>query len=305
MAHALARYLDIENEDDLTRIVFGLLELTGPPVLTDILEVAGGSISDDATVDFHTPLDPRAERVPDVLIEDSDTTVLIEAKRGADFDLEQLRDEHEELQQFGNRQKRLLLVSSYRSKPPAIDELALEHTQWLSWRDISIQISNYDRADLSEAQTRLLDLLQTKLEEEGYDPFTGFSEPVLDDLSRLSSTLTAYRSEIATFHRDVEGRLRESGLQAKNMWRNGVSQDYSRFPADLQFVPSYLWIAYGEPEFTIDTKDQHYLFVAFCLDARTPLRVRVGYSISPTYSSTNHDLVTVHEFTYPRLYPAP
>ncbi|QCS44666.1 hypothetical protein [Natrinema versiforme] len=82
MTDALARYLDIESEDNLTRIVFGFLELLGSTVLTEVLELSEGELSNEFYVEFHTRIDPRAERIPDVLIADADTTVMIEAKRG-------------------------------------------------------------------------------------------------------------------------------------------------------------------------------------------------------------------------------
>lgn len=39
MGDALTKYFVIENEDDLTRIVFGILELLGPSVLADVLDM--------------------------------------------------------------------------------------------------------------------------------------------------------------------------------------------------------------------------------------------------------------------------
>lgn len=41
MTDALARYLTIEGEDDLTRIVFGVLEVLGPTVPTEVLGLLG------------------------------------------------------------------------------------------------------------------------------------------------------------------------------------------------------------------------------------------------------------------------
>lgn len=207
MSDALKRYLDIESEDDLTRIVFGLLELLGPTVLTDILELSDGSLSDDVQVAFHTRIDPLADRIPDVLIEDSEMTVMIEAKRGTELDLEQLRDEHDDLHQFGNEQKRLVLVSGHESKPSQLDEVDLEFVDWIGWRDVALRISRYDQDTLSETKRRLAELLRTKLEEEGYVPFAGFSDGLLEDLARIHSLTEHYHQHIARFHRDVEGRL--------------------------------------------------------------------------------------------------
>ncbi|MFA9427114.1 hypothetical protein [Natronorubrum sp. A-ect3] len=289
MTDALARHLDIESEDDLTRIVFGLLDLLGPTVLSQVLELSDDELSREVQVDFHTRIDPRAERVPDVVISDADTMVMIEAKRGTDFDPEQLQDEHEDLRQFGNERKQLLLVTGHKARPSQLDSLDLEYVEWLSWRDIALRVSKCDRSTLSETKTQLITLLRTKLEEEGYMPFTGFSEQLLDEFSQIRRLSERYYKNVARFHRDIEGRLGERGLKAKNMWRDGVSQDFNRFPADLRFVSSNLWIAYGEPDFAINNKNQHYLFVAFCIDTgETPL-IRVGYSMSPKQNTANRE----------------
>lgn len=289
MTNALARYLDIESEDDLTRIVFGFLDLLGSTALTEILKLPDGELSNEFRVEFHTRIDPRAERIPDVLIADADTTVMVEAKRGTDFDADQLRDEHEDLRRFGNKGKRLLLVTGHESRPSQLDEIDLEHVKWLSWRDIALRVSRCDRSALSETQIRLIDLLRTKLEEEGYVPFTGFSEQLLQEFSEIRRLSERYYENIARFHRDIEGKIGDRGLQAKNMWRDGVSQDFNRFPADLRFVSSRLWIAYGEPDFAINNKHQHYLFVAFCVETEETPIVRVGYSLSPKQSTSNRE----------------
>lgn len=291
MTSALARYLDIESEDDLTRIVFGFLDLLGSGVLTEVLKLPDGELSNEYRVEFHTRIDPRAERIPDVLIGDANTTVMIEAKRGTDFDPEQLQDEHADLCQFGNEQKRLLLVTGHESRPSQLDEIDLEYVEWLSWRDIALRVSRCDRSALSETQLRLIDLLRAKLEEEGYVPFTGFSEQLLQEFSQIRKLSERYYENIARFHRDIEGKLGDQGLQAKNMWRDGVSQDFNRFPADLRFVSSRLWIAYGEPDFAINNKHQHYLYVAFCVETEETPIVRVGYSLSPKQNSSTREIL--------------
>ena len=289
MTNALTRYLDIESEDDLTRIVFGFLDLLGPRVLTEVLELPDGELSNEFRVEFHTRIDPRAERIPDVLIADADTTIMIEAKRGTDFDPDQLREEHDDLCRFGNERKRLLLVTGHESRPSQLDDVDFEYVEWLSWRDIALRVSRCDRSALSETQIRLIELLRSKLKEEGYVPFTGFSEQLLQDFSQIRRLSERYYKNIARFHRDIEGRLGDHGLQAKNMWRDGVSQDFNRFPAELRFVSSRLWIAYGEPDFAINNKHQHYLFVAFCVETDEMPIVRVGYSLSPKQNSATRE----------------
>lgn len=281
MSDALARYLDIEGEDDLTRIVFGILELVGPPVIAEVVGMSDDALSDAARVEFHTRIDRLADRVPDVLIEDRDTTVMIEAKRGTDFDVDQLREEHDDLSRFGNDEKLLLLVTGHESRPAGLDDVDLEHVAWIGWRDVALRISRCDRSALTGTQDRLIELLRTKLAEEGYMPFTGFTEPFLEEFPELWRLADRYRGHIARFHRDLEGRLGDSGLQAKNVWRDGVSQDFNRFPGELQLVPSHLWIAYGEADEAINNKDQQYLFVAFCAKAGEKPVLRVGFSASP------------------------
>ncbi|WP_254863126.1 hypothetical protein [Halovivax gelatinilyticus] len=216
---------------------------------------------------------------------------MIEAKLGTEFDPEQLQEEHDDLQRFGRAQKHLFLVSGHDSQPASLDDLDLEHAEWLGWREIAIGISRCDRSKLSKSQQGLLDLLRSKLEEEGYVPFTGFPDQLLDDLPTVWELSKQYHRYIARFHRDVEGRLSESGLQAKNMWRDGISQDFNRFPGEMKFVPTHLWIAYGKPEFAINNKNQHYLFVAFCVEGRRTPAMRVGYSVSPKQSEASREML--------------
>lgn len=294
MSEALVRYLDIENEDDLTRIVFGILELVGPTAIAEVLGIDDSELSTDVRIQFHARIDQRADRVPDVLLEDSESTVMIEVKRGADVDEEQLRNEHDDLCRFGREEKRLVLVTGHESRPSRLDEVSLEHVEWLGWRNIALRISQYDRSELSDTQACLIELLRTKLETEGYMPFTGFSERSLDELPNIWQFSERYRGHIAKFHRDLEGRLGDQGLQAKNLWRDGVSQDFNRFPAELQLFPIHIWIAYGEPESAINNKDQHYLFVAFCVESRERLVLRVGYSLSPKGNASDRTALIDH-----------
>jgi len=281
MTDALSRYLTIENEDDLTRVVFGVLDVLGPTLFAEILDLPEEWTSEALRIEFHTRIDPRAHRIPDVVIRDGATTVIVEAKRGTTIDIEQLQDEHADLSQYGNERQRLLVVTGHESRPVALDDLDLDNVEWVGWRDIALRISNTDRSTLSHSQRRLLDLLQRKLEEEGYMPFAGFSEPLLEDLPDIWGLSNQYYADVARLYRALEGRLVEQGLQAKNVWRDGISQDFNRFPAELRYVSSHLWIAYAEPSTEITNKQHHYLFVAFCIEnGETPL-VRVGYSISP------------------------
>lgn len=283
MSDPLKRYLVIENEDDLTRVVFGILELLGPAVLTEVLDLSD-QLSDECTVEFHERIDPRAERIPDVVITDTDATILVEIKRGTSLDVAQLQDEHDDLRRFGKGEKRLLFISGHESSPSELDKIELASLEWHSWEAIARRLAKYDRTELSKTQMQLHELLRKTLEEEGYSPFAGFSG--LEELPTVFGTLHDYHNQIARFHRKIEGLLGEQRLQAKNMWRNGISQDFNRFPKALQFASTHVWLAYGEPSFAIRSKDQHYLFVAFCIERERPM-VRVGYSLSPKRSKEN------------------
>lgn len=287
MGDALEQYLIIENEDDLTSIVFGILELVDVSVLTDVLEIPQETLSDEFTIEFQQRIDPRAERVPDVLISDATTSVVIEAKRGTNFDMNQLREEHEDLQQYGSEEKELIAISGHESEPSRINDLDLSYLEWHGWGEIAHRIARCDRSELTDTQRQLLNLLEKTLEKEGYMPFVGFSNTLLEELPTVWSVSEDYHREIAQFHRYMEGLLGEDDLQAKNMWRNGISQDFNRFPTGLQFTSSHVWIAYGEPDFSIGKKGQHYLFVAFCIEEGKIPILRVGYSLSPKRSDDN------------------
>ncbi|MFP8890685.1 hypothetical protein ACLI4U_13060 [Natrialbaceae archaeon A-CW2] len=160
MTDGLARYLTIESEDDLTRVVFGMLDVLGPTLFAKILGIPEEWTSKDLQIEFHTRIDPRAHRIPDVVIRDGETTVIFEAKRGTTIDIEQLREEHADLNQYGNERQRLMVVTGHESRPAALDELNLDNIEWVGWRDIALRISNTDRSALSHSQRQLLDLLQ-------------------------------------------------------------------------------------------------------------------------------------------------
>jgi len=287
MGDPLERYLTIETEDDLTRVVFGLLELLGPTILAAVLDIPPQIRSEEWTIAYHERLDPRAERIPDVVLKGPETTILVEVKRGATIDQSQLRREHEELQRFGTGQKQLLFISGHESPPSQLAELDLSSVEWCGWKEIALRISRYDRKDVTETQYQLLTLLQQILKKEGYLPFTGFSNAILDELPTILERLTAYHNQIAQFHRELDGLLAETRLKPKNMWRDGISQDFTQFPNEGQFTATHVWIAYGESDVAIKAKAQQYLFVAFCIEGgKTPM-VRVGFSLSPKQSEKN------------------
>lgn len=292
MSATLSRYFEVEHEDDLTTVVFGLLELLGPELMTEILDLEEPFT--DPSVRFHERIDPRAIRIPDVCIETPTTTVLVEAKLGTTVDPEQLEEEHADLTNYGNANRHLLLVTGHESAPAELESLDLAHLEWLSWGDIAIQVSNVDRSTCSHTQRGLLALLQRTLEREGHLPFTGFSERLLESYPEIYDLADRYHGHIARFHRDVEGRIADGDLTAKNMWRDGVSQDFNRFPAEVQFITTHLWIAYGEPGTSVSSKGGHYPFVAFCIEDRETPMVRVGYSMSPNHKPGDRRLLADH-----------
>lgn len=281
MIHPLADYLEIHTEDDLTRIVFGMVELIDGNLLHEIFHEAGISIDGSVEYTFHEKVDPRATRTPDVIIQHEDGIVMVEIKRGRSLNPEQLIEQTDDLHQFVEGEAKLLLVSGHDERPEELDSDPLTHVYWLSWRDIAILVSAFGIEELTPTQRELLRLLQTKFESEGYVPFTGMDATLMAALEEVSTTLEYFYNEINMFLRDVDRRVDEHGLQAKNLWRNGISQDFHAFPSAERFITDHLWIAYGERDDEISSKKSAYYFCALGWGNGTSPSIRVGYSLSP------------------------
>lgn len=294
MSDPLVDYLTIDSEDDLTRVVFGIVELVGDKLLDAILAKADISLDGQVRYSFHTKIDPSANRTPDVILKSDGEAVMVEVKRGRSVNVDQLREEREDVRTHGGKEGELVLITGHDERPPELEAEELQDVRWIGWRDVTVAISAIETESFNPTQRRLVQMLRSKLEEEGYVPFTGIDASLLEDVAETRPTLRQYYSQINTFNRDLAGRVDTQGLQAKNLWRDGISQDFHRFPADWRFITDHLWIAYGPPDREIKSKHGRYPFVAFCWPGESVPSVRVGYSFSPGYQGADRTFLAEH-----------
>jgi len=117
-------FVTINNEDDLTKAVFGCLELMSPAALDAIFaaEKFDFTFTSFPEFTFHEQVD---EREPDVILEDNqELTIMVEAKAGAPTDPIQLADEYRELtKEWQTGTQRLLHVTETRLRPGRIDQV--------------------------------------------------------------------------------------------------------------------------------------------------------------------------------------
>ncbi len=294
MSGPLVDYLSIDGEDDLTRVAFGIVELVGDELLEAILAQADISLDGEVHYGYHSKIDPGATRTPDVLLETEEGTVMIEVKRGRSVNVPQLEEELYDLRRHGGDAGELLLITGHDEPPPELGPTNLDDVRWLGWRDVAIALSSIDASSLSETQLALARMLRTKLEEEGYIPFAGMEPSLLTEVADASTALERYYQQINTFNRDLAGRLDGHGLQPKNLWRDGVSQDLHRFPSPSRFITDHLWIAYGAAGEEVRNKRGRYLFVAFCWPGGGAPTVRAGYTFSPGYRQADRQWLSTH-----------
>lgn len=282
MGAPISEYLTIESEDDLTKIVFGILQLLDVSVIERVLEEADISIRDETLeYTYHSKVDRSASRTPDLLLESATQTVMIEVKRRRNIDTDQLEDQLDDLRRHGNANSALLFISGHEERPPELIDGPLNEISWIGWRDVALVLLRHDFPDLSPTQARLLEVVVEKLHEEGYVPFTGFDQSLLEGIGETWSQYRSYFNEINTFVRAIEGRVDEHGLAAKNLWRDGISQDFHRFPSDWRFITDHFWVAFGSQGEEVNSKDGAYVFVALCWPEGALPTVRAGYSWTP------------------------
>lgn len=292
MPNVLNDFLDIDEEDDLTKAVFGSLELAGSDVLNYVFESHSFEFDDSMKFRYHDRIHDDATRWPDVIIENERISIIVEAKRGPEYSSNQLIEENEDLEIYGSDEKHLLLITGHTAEPSDLDDLDIEQLEWIGWRDVALSLHNLDQDSLHPAQQKIIKLLIDLLKEEGYVPFDGFQSELLDRLEEPWDILKEYYNQVNTFRRDVEGLIRDEDLVAKNLYRDGTSQSLNRFPIDWEFLTDHLWVVYGEPEFEVNNKGQHYLFT--CFNTKTG-NLRVGFSIRPEHSDEeNFELIQDH-----------
>ena len=117
---------------------------------------------------------------------------------------------------------------------------------------------------------------------------------LMDKVANSWEDRRTYYNQINMFARDVQGRIGVNGIRPKNFWRDGISQDFHRFPSSWRFITDHLWFAYGRRGEEIRSKRGRYAFLAFCASEGNSPTVRVGYSFSPGDSPDDRYLLVDH-----------
>lgn len=252
---------------------------------------------DELEFTFHQRLDSAANRIPDVILESDEATILVEAKRGATFSQNQLKEEYSDLKEYGSGEKNVVLVSGHTSRPEQLSQVEIpsEDLHWVGWRTIALTIhEKLSNDELSHSGQKTAKLVVEILDDEGYVPFTGFSSTLDDgknfeeELENHWKVVNSFYKQINTFRRDLDGHLAEEGLKARDLYRDGLSNTLNRFPKDWAFVTDHLWLIYGDSDTNISGKSGAYPFVCFNTQRGA---IRVGYTLSAKDNSTHRKAV--------------
>jgi hypothetical protein len=224
-------FVNIEVEDELTKAVFGSLQLLGKDALNEVFSNPryDFSFTSPPNFTFHKTVDRRE---PDVIIEDApQLTLMVEAKKGSPTDPNQLSDEFEDLTQEWNSEKlRLLHITEERLRPsdlPARSGIPAKNLIWSSWRKLAAALLDIDRTRLPTADQRVLEMLIEILEDQGYTPFGGFTimndhQPPEDQLTQAYEVREQYYKDVNSFRKDVESHLSDE-VSYWRFFRRGVS----------------------------------------------------------------------------------
>lgn len=304
-------FIEVEKEDDLTKAVFGCLELLSTSALNEIFEQASLDMRVESAPDFtfHETVDRRE---PDVIIEDGQSlTVMVEAKLGSPTNMTQLSDEYADLIEGWNSDTlRLLHVTDDGRQPPEIEartRIPSEHFQWTSWRRLAAALLKVDTTVVNRTDRRVIAMLTQIFEDEGFAPFGGFtimneSQTLSNQLQQAYQVRNQYYDEINSFRKDVEKNLTDE-VRYWRFFRRGVSGGMGRgqisFPtSNYQRMPKHLWFTYVPQDQKPTLAHQNYLQNYLLLDfnSRTGA-IRAGYTATTAPGKVKNDLFrkTLHE----------
>lgn len=297
MSEAILSFLNVDEEDDLTKAVFGGLELLGAPILERILK--GISIGANPQFRYHERLESSSERIPDTIIETDESVIVIEAKRGTSFSQTQLEEEYQDLVDYTTKTPYLVLVTAHTARPVGLDDanIPTDDLYWIGWRNIALTLASLEEPELAnQTQRAVAEVVIEVLREEGYVPFQGFESvldadwSLVDELESTWEILSGFYNQLNTFRRDIDGQVADQGLRIKDIYRDGRSESLSAFPTDYRFIMDHLWFVYGEPEFEVSGKGGDYHLICF---NTTTGELRVGYSIRPR-NEQHQDVLSEH-----------
>jgi hypothetical protein len=297
-------FVNINNEDDLTKAVFGCLELMSPSALNAILAAEKFDFTFASSPDF-TFHEQVEDREPDVILEDNqDLTIMVEAKAGAPTNIDQLGEEYKELTDgWETATQRLLHVTETRLRPSQleqVDEVPAEDLIWTSWRELAIAVMNIDENAVSSVDKRLLKLLEQVFDQQGISPFAGFTLMTQDttfeeQLRQAYELRKQYYENINTFRKDVETYLTDD-VDFWRFFRRGIGGKFysgqKSFPSSSDTrIPRNLWFSYvptgTTPDLTNKKHRENYLFLDFNSKTGT---LRAGYTVTTKPGKVQDDI---------------
>ncbi len=297
-------FIDVSKEDDLTKAVFGCLELLSTEALNEIFKQAalGINVQSEPEFTFHVTVDRRE---PDVIIEDGrNLTVMVEAKLGDHTRPSQLSDEYADLIEGWNSESlRLWHITDDSQRPRNIKArtgIPRDDFLWCSWRDLASALLNVDLRVVNSTDRSVMAMLEQIFEDNGFAPFGGFT--LMKDLQSLSGQLQQayqvrkqYYSEINLFRKDVESYLTDE-VRFWRFFRRGVSGGISSgrktFPTkSWENMPRNLWFSYvpqgNTPERATRQSHENYLILDF--NSRTGT-IRAGYMMTTATGKVEDDV---------------
>lgn len=295
-------FIDVEVEDDLTKAVFGCMELLSTDALNEVFKQTelGIQFESEPNFIFHQTVDRRE---PDVVIEDGQNlTVMVEAKLGAHTDTQQLSDEYADLtERWHSDTLRLLHVTDTQHRPRKIDQtdIPADHLLWTSWRRISVALLNTGPTIGNSTDRRIMGMLTQIFEKYGFAPFGGFtlmkeSQTLSNQLQHAYRVREQYYDEINAFRKDVEHDLTDE-VKFWRFFRRGISggmtSGQKTFPTkNYERLPKHLWFGYiprgEEPIPAAGNYHQNHLTLDFNSQTGT---IRAGYLMTTAGGKVRDD----------------
>lgn len=297
-------FVEVSNEDHLTKGVFGCLQLLSTEALNELFSRtdASFSFSSPPKFTFHETIDRRE---PDVVIEDSQhLVVMVEAKRGDPTRTQQLIDEYDDLTENWDAETHCLLhITDDRFEPSqlqAIDEIPAQNLVWVSWRQLAAAALSIDTNRLQTADERVIEMLIEIMKADGVTPFNGFThmtqfDSLSDQLEQAYNIRKQFYQDINSFRKDVESYLTED-IGYWRFFRRGISGGMTSgrksFPTkNYQYMPRNLWFSYfpeeKSPGIANSKFKENCLFLDF--NSRTG-RIRAGYTMTTVPGDIKNDL---------------
>lgn len=283
MSKGLGELINVEEENDLTRVVFGSLEVLGPDVINRIFDEV--QFENPPLARYDQEIEPGADRRIDAILESDEFVLAVEAKMGASYSSSQLVEEYQDLIEYTNKSHQLYLVTGHTSEPNDLDQVDVpeEQLHWIGWDDVAESLHEFSTEDVSHTEETIAALVTQKLQKEGFEPFHRLkpvesdSRNIAEELDDAKKILYGYFGQFNTLRRKLDGLLAEEGLRSIDLFRDGTSSNLSKFPEPWAYIPEHIWITYADSEEDISGKGDDYLAVNFNTREK---KILVGYQAS-------------------------